>query len=497
MMKKKIFWLLILMGLMGTGCVQSDGVNAPIEPTQTTMEQIVITPDIEEDIRPTSQRPMYFPGELVSYLAQDGDTLINLSARFNTSIEEILKENPQIPHDVTTMPVGMPMEIPIYYLPFWGTQFQIIPNNQFVNGASAISFDSASFVSTKSTWLNELQTYMGGQSISGVEAIDYIAYNYSIHPKVLLTLLEYQAGVLSDSYYSDEEELFLLGFDNPLKAGYSSQLNQAAALLNEGYYLYQSGQLVEFDRPNGYIERPDPGQNAGTVALQYYFSILLEDDISYQIAIGPEGFAKTYQDLFGDPWLEVIPPVFATNVKQIEFKLPFEKGELWNFTGAPHSIWGKGEPFGALDFAPPLTGNAGCLATDRKVVAVADGVVARTDIGYLMLDLDGDGDERTGWNVLYFHIATNGKAPVGTIVKKGDPLGYPSCEGGTSTGTHIHVARKYNGEWINATGAIPFIMENWIPNKNSTAYKGTMTRFGLTITASETGGARSQILSRE
>ena len=40
-------------------------------------------------------------------------------------------------------------------------------------------------------------------------------------------------------------------------------------------------------------------------------------------------------------------------------------------------------------------------------------------------------------------------------VQAGDPLGHPSCEGGNVTGTHVHLARKFNGEWIGAGGRMP------------------------------------------
>src|SRR5512140_1153246 len=66
---------------------------------------------------PTNGRPEYKPGELVDYIAQSGDTLPALAARFNTKVEEIRAANPIIPQEATTMPPGMPMKIPIYYLP--------------------------------------------------------------------------------------------------------------------------------------------------------------------------------------------------------------------------------------------------------------------------------------------------------------------------------------------------------------------------------------------
>lgn len=76
-----------------------------------------------------------------------------------------------------------------------------------------------------------------------------------------------------------------------------------------------------------------------------------------------------------------------------------------------------------------------------------------------MLDLDGDGDEHTGWVILYLHLGKTEQIQPGMLVKTGDPIGHPSCEGGSATGTHIHIARKYNGEWIPAYGALPFNLE--------------------------------------
>ena len=63
-----------------------------------------------------------------------------------------------------------------------------------------------------------------------------------------------------------------------------------------------------------------------------------------------------------------------------------------------------------------------------------------------MADLDGDGDIRTGWVVFYLHLANSSPVPLGKEVKAGDLLGLPSCEGGSATGTHVHIARMYNGE---------------------------------------------------
>jgi murein DD-endopeptidase MepM/ murein hydrolase activator NlpD len=135
--------------------------------------------------------------------------------------------------------------------------------------------------------------------------------------------------------------------------------------------------------------------------------------------------------------------------------------------------------------------SAGCVATSEFGTAVADGIVTESSPGYLTLDLDGDGDPRTGWVIFYMHLTD--PVPVGTKVTTGTPLGHPSCEGGHATGTHVHMARKYNGEWIPAGGALAFNLEGWIVTNGSQAYQGGLTRYGRTVTACDCANAQSLV----
>jgi murein DD-endopeptidase MepM/ murein hydrolase activator NlpD len=180
------------------------------------------------------------------------------------------------------------------------------------------------------------------------------------------------------------------------------------------------------------------------------------------------------------------------SLQQPEMVLPFENGKTWAYTGGPHTGWGSGLPFAAIDFAPPSE-SSGCVQSREWVTAVADGVITHHDTGVLELDLDGDGDPRTGWVVLYLHIATRDKAAVGKIVRAGEILGHPSCEGGTSTGTHIHIARKYNGEWIAAEGQLAFNLEGWVAENGRTPYEGYLRRFSQLVTACTCSNAASQL----
>jgi hypothetical protein len=76
--------------------------------------------------------------------------------------------------------------------------------------------------------------------------------------------------------------------------------------------------------------------------------------------------------------------------------------------------------------------------------------------------MDPGRDERKGWAILYMHIGTQGRVAEGTQLKPGDRIGHPSCEGGQAIAAHLHVARKYNGEWVSAAGDIPFVMDGFV-----------------------------------
>ena len=438
-------------------------------------------------------RPEYNPGQLVSYIAQAGDTLPALATRFNTTESEIRAANPElgIPTDATTMPEGMPMEIPIYYLPFWGTMYQILPDSQFVDGPAVDGFDTRAFVADHPGWLKDLRMWAGDANHTGAEIVDMVAVNYSISPRVLLALLEYQTGALSQPVPPSGD--YPLGQIDYNYTGLYGQLIWAANVLNDGYYGWRAGTLTGFDHLDGTIERPDPWQTAASVALQYYFSLHLGSD-DYTRAINGDGLAKTYRSLFGDPWVadQAETPLMPVSLEQPDFSFPFAAGETWVLTGGPHTGWGSLHPWAALDFAPPAV-VGGCIPTNKQALAVADAVVVRSETGVVMLDLDKDGNERTGWDVLYLHLAAEGRAPLGKVVLRGDPVGYPSCEGGTATGTHVHIARKYNGEWIAADSSIPFDLEGWIAHSGNAPYLGTLRRGNAIVTACDCSDFGSHI----
>lgn len=439
---------------------------------------------------PLPARTTFKPGELVDYTAQTGDSLPTLALRFNTSVDEILSANPHIPKDATTMPPGMPMKIPIYYLALWASPFQIIPDHALVNGPTAIGFNTAAFVAGQSGWLKDYRAYAFGDWRSGAELVDYVAINYSVHPRLLLALLEYQAGALTQPEPPVKRNL--LGFTRRSWESPYLQLVVAANTLNNGYYGWRAGTMLEFEEANGILIRPDPWQNAASVAIQYYYSRIFEGE-TYALATGPEGLIQTYEKFFGNPWEESFI-LIPGSLQQPTFTLPFPADQVWTYTGGPHTGWGTGEPLSAVDFAPPAE-KSGCVSAkpENFATAMADGLVVRSSIDGVILDLDKDGDERTGWVIFYLHLAEDQRAPLGSELQAGEKIGYPSCEGGRATGTIVHIGRKYNGEWMIADSVLPFKMSGWVPHNGSREYLGTLTKGTSTVIACDCSDAYSAI----
>ena len=81
----------------------------------------------------------------------------------------------------------------------------------------------------------------------------------------------------------------------------------------------------------------------------------------------------------------------------------------------------------------------------------------------------------------------------GTYVYAGGRIGHPSCEGGIANASHLHLVRKYNGEWIAADGNLPFILDGWISSGTGTEYDGYLKRGNVTLEADEGSSAKNQI----
>lgn len=485
-MKKNIHHLvlgILCAGILFTAC----GAPAGIGIEQSAPTQLAQT----GGPTPLPTRSPYPPGEIFEYLAQNGDTLTSIAAHFNTSVAEIRAENPDLPNAITTFPPGYPLRVPAYYIPLTGPTFKMLPDSELVYGPTAVDFNIRSEILRRSGYLSEMESFAYRRQRKSWDVVQVIAENYSIHPRLLLTLLEYRSQALSLPFPQGDEVTYPMAYRDLRYRGLFWQLLWVAERLNDGYYGYREGSLKEFTLADGLVVRPDPWQNAATVALQYLFAGWFGSQ-EFELATSPEGFVTVYRDLWGDPF-EKEQVIIPGSLQQAELALPFLPDRVWDFTGGPHFSWGTSLPQGALDFAPPSE-ESGCVLSIEWFTAPAGGMISRSAEAAVILDLDGDGFEQTGWVLFFYHVATEGRIQAGTVVEQGDVLGYPSCEGGRATGTHIHVARKYNGEWIPAAGTLAFVLDGWVAEIGAEAYEGTLTKGSKVVPACPCSRKENQII---
>jgi LasA protease len=312
---------------------------------------------------------------------------------------------------------------------------------------------------------------------------------------LLLALLEYQSGNVHGQPGSLMQTDYPIGYVNTRYKGLYSQLNWAVQQLSIGYYGWRAGLVTELTfRDSTQPLRMAPELNAGTAALQYLFAQLYNQEQWSAALYGEENFAAVHERMFGNPWLraQTVEPLYPTNLTQPVLELPFLPGKTWAYSGGPHSAWGPDGALAALDFAPGSV-QGGCVENDEWVTASASGLVTRAADGLVVQDLDADGHEQTGWVLVYLHVATKGRVAVGSLLNTNDRIGHPSCEGGKSTGTHVHVARKYNGEWILADGPIPYVLSGWVAAAGEEPYKGTLTKGDVTAIANVYGSRETLV----
>jgi murein DD-endopeptidase MepM/ murein hydrolase activator NlpD len=367
----------------------------------------------------------------------------------------------------------------------------LIPDSEVVFSPHAAEFDIAAFAEEQGGYLTQYTEYVGGATRTGPEVVALVARDNSVNPRILLAALEMQSGwVTNPTRPFGNAWRYPMGRVDPSEPGLYRQLTWLANELGVGYYGWRAGTLVEVQFEDGTSVRLAPELNAGTVALQQYLS-LGRDEQEWEEALGQRGLLSIYSRFFGDPWANEYL-LFEPGVRQPELTLPFPAGHTWAFTGGPHGAWEREAAWAALDFAPS-TATGGCSPTSDWAVASAPGLVVRNENGVVVLDLDGDGREQTGWTLIYLHIAGPGSVEVGTLVDVGDQIGHPSCEGGFATGTHLHFVRKYNGEWILADGPLPFTLSGWVAHSGALAYEGTLTRDGATVIACPCGSQETYI----
>ena len=494
--------VLLLLALAALACSASgDGGEAEIIYVSATPEfdsegNLVVLPTATPTgatptpIQPTPNPTRESPQTGDQYVVQPGDTLGSIATLYGVTIEEIQTLNAQL-IDPNTLEVGQTLNVPGGGIAY-GPDFKLIPDSELIYSPPASYFNVTGFVKFQEGFLRAYSEDVSGEVWSGVQIVDFVARNYSVNPRLLLALLEYRGGWITDPYPGEQQVQYPLGIQRENRAGLMRQLLDAADALNYGYYGWKYRGRISLALSDGTRLFYDPGLNAGTVGVQYMLSVTTPTE-QWQRDVHPDGFFETYLKLFGDPFAYAYEPLIPPDLKQPELTLPFGPREEWLYTGGPHGAYNSGSAWASIDFAPPpppdelVAVQGSCYISPYWVTAAASGIIARSGDGYVVLDLDGDGNEYTGWTLVYLHIDDHERIAVGREVERGDQLGHPSCEGGYSNGTHLHFGRRYNGEWVPVqcdecapgVSVPPLMLGEWtVYGYPGQEYQGYMARDG-------------------
>jgi len=499
---RKTLLALLLLALAAVACVRDTPevivITATFLPEEaTSIGSLPLATALPAGQSTQISFPTALPqGQPTFYVVQPGDTLTIIAEENGTTIETLLEINDIANPD--TLFVGQTIELPSTPL-VDGPDYVMLPDSKMVRAPGSSEFDVQAFVQAQNRFISRATDEVNNEVLTAAQIINRVALEYSVDPRLLLALIEYLGGWVSRETVAESEE------DNPLGApayangvpreGLYLQLAWAADNLNRGYYASQAEQMRTLELADGTRIRLNQTINAATTGLQYLFS-RIHGYSQWMKDVSMEGLVVTYRALFGDPFQNAFEPLVPDDLVQPALLLPFEESQTWFYTGGPHGGWGSGSAWAAVDFAPPddlETVTSSCYVSAFYATAAASGVIARVDEGTVILDLDGDGDESTGWTILYLHIASEGRINAGARVSPGDRIGKPSCEGGFSNGTHMHIARRYNGEWIPADCATcnlhprpSFVIGAWavegLPNQE---YQGFMTNGSRRIVAEQ------------
>jgi LasA protease len=435
------------------------------------------------------------PGVIIppyAYLSQPGDTLTALAARFGVNPDQINPDQPT----VGLLSPGQQLTIPnLLGDPPYPSA--LLPDSTIIYSPGSAGFQIGTYIIQAGGYLSTYREKVDvDEWMTGSEIVRRVALESSINPQLLLAFLEFRSGWVRGQPVDPAQVDYPIGFYVPDYRGLYLELSLVAKELNIGYYGWRQGTLTYLTFPDFSQVRISPGLNAGSVAVETLVTKFYRKQQDWLAAInGPHGFLALYAEMFGDPWPadDRVEPLLPPNIVQPTLELPFAPGEYWSLTSGPHITWRTGTPRGALDFSP-ITGEPPCAVSTAWVTASAPGLVVRSERGVVALDLDGDGLEQTGWVLVFMHVAEQERVSPGTWVDINTPLGHPSCEGGQATGTHVHLARKYNGEWLAADGPLPLVLSGWVAHAGELSYEGTLEKNGMIVSAHPDGSSGSTIV---
>jgi LasA protease len=304
-----------------------------------------------------------------------------------------------------------------------------VEDSTFVYGPSLLGFDVAAYLGANAPHL-----------VSHAEVISHWCGFYSVSPKVLLAVLEARSGVLtSPGAIADPTAGLVAG------ASFDDQVQALLAELTEDFYAF---------RGRSQAERDAAGMNAATFALVNAFrndatieafAPAVESARESFIGMLTRLFPEALLDRQLDVSIDAIPP---TDLIQ----MPWTLGDSWYFNGVHTNSGNNSGPRASIDFTRIWQLWGGNVTTDYVVASLPGTVTVFSSCQVRVTSL-------TGWAVNYYHLdqiqVTTGQqvTPNQRLAAYAGNESQALCQGGSSTGPHVHFTLIQDGFFSALDGA--------------------------------------------
>jgi LasA protease len=282
------------------------------------------------------------------------------------------------------------------------------------------------------------------------EEISHYAGYSSVSPKVLIALMEHQTGVVTQS--STASKLDRPFGDLSKKVGFREQLEDISSRLAKEFYRDHSFDLTG---RNDKLTSDKDAQNAIMLILSKEsdgaMGILRKRGGKGDTTSSKE-VGKAYRKLFEGKKKEEESKAQLVTISDINdyFQLPFPAGESWR-NGGSHTNHGSGRyPQSSLDF------NAGGYWGDNLshiwVSSAAPGTIKNHSSCFTEII------HEDGWSTTYYHIENIQYVTGSRVGRDVRVANYANdkpqalCNGGQSTGPHLHFSMKKNGQLYHLNG---------------------------------------------